>query len=114
MNATTFLAGLSSLTFRDAFNPYVDRCRVHDCKDAPQRRATVLRQMVEVAAAREIDSLWVGRDLGHRGGRRTGLALTDDCHLGLHANHWGIAARRSTLGKPVAERTAAVVWDVLN
>jgi len=29
------------------------------------------------------NTIWMGRDLGYRGGRRTGLALTDEAHLPL-------------------------------
>ena len=56
----------------------------------------------------------VGRDLGYRGGRRTGLALTDDVHIDRHANRWDIVTQRPTIGAIVAERTAAVIWSVLD
>ena len=65
------------------------------------------------AADAELDAIWVGRDLGYRGGRRTGLALTDDVHFAHHLERWGLDARRPTYGKPVAERTAAAIWDIL-
>jgi len=61
----------------------------------------------------EIDSIWIGRDLGYRGGRRTGLALTDDAHLHMHAERWKLSIKRPTRGNVLAERTAAVIWSVL-
>ena len=70
--------------------------------------------MLEAAAKCEIDSVWIGRDLGYRGGRRTGLALTDDVHLYAHAQRWGVSVVRSTKGEAVAERTAAVIWSILS
>lgn len=69
--------------------------------------------MLDAAAATEIDSIWIGRDLGYRGGRRTGLALTDDVHMHAHARRWGITVERPTKSQVVAERTAAVIWSVL-
>jgi Uracil DNA glycosylase superfamily len=52
--------------------------------------------------------------LGYRGGRRTGLALTDDFHIPHHARRWNLDAERPTIGAAVAERTAAVIWSVLD
>jgi hypothetical protein len=69
--------------------------------------------MLKTASDAQIDSLWIGRDLGHRGGRRTGLALTDDVHLAVHATRWNIVVERPTKGSLVAERTAAVIWSML-
>ncbi|WP_197491974.1 uracil-DNA glycosylase, partial [Rhizobium bangladeshense] len=58
--------------------------------------------------------VWVGRDLGYRGGRRTGLALTDEHSLELYAFHLKVfSLERSTHGPPVKERTAASVYRVL-
>lgn len=70
--------------------------------------------MLQAAMEVDIDAIWIGRDLGYRGGRRTGLALTDDVHIDMHAARWGIAAGRPTMGQAVAERTAAVIWGVLS
>lgn len=70
--------------------------------------------MVNRAEEDCIDSIWVGRDLGYRGGRRTGWALTDDIHIARHAERWKLIAERPTIGAAVAERTAAVIWSILN
>ena len=113
MRPVEFVTSLQGLKFENAFNPYSDRCSVHDVSDAPARRARALRGMLEVAADSEIDALWIGRDLGYRGGRRTGLALTDDVHLTVHASRWNISVERATAGTVVAERTAAVIWSML-
>ena len=82
---------------------------VHDLEDAPSRRSEALLDLLEMVVATEIDALWIGRDLGHRGGRRTGLALTDDVHLTIHATRWSVSIERATTGLMVAERTAAVI-----
>lgn len=105
---------LAALKFENCFNPYADRCEVYDRPDAPNRRAKTLSSILERASASPIDAIWIGRDLGYRGGRRTGLALTDDVHVDRHAGRWGVAADCPTIGARVAERTAAVVWKVLD
>lgn len=113
MSAKEILNALAQLEFENTFNPYFDRCPVHDAAEAPELRRYYLVEMLERAASSELDAIWVGRDLGYRGGRRTGLALTDDIHFGNHLVRWGLESKRPTFGEPVAERTAAVVWDIL-
>lgn len=113
MTPTQFVTSLKQLKFENTFNPYSHRCEVHDVEDAPGRRSRALLCMLEAAASAEIDAVWIGRDLGYRGGRRTGLALTDDVHLSVHATRWNVSVERATAGSVVAERTAAVIWSML-
>jgi hypothetical protein len=57
----------------------------------------------------------MGRDLGYRGGRRTGLALTDEYHLpSLEKVYPGCQSRQATHGPAVAERTASEIWAILH
>lgn len=113
MRPKEFVSSIQDIRFENVFNPYADRCDVHDVKDAPNRRGRALLGMLEAASHTEVDALWIGRDLGYRGGRRTGLALTDDVHLSIHAMRWNVSVERATAGTMVAERTAAVIWSML-
>lgn len=114
MKPKQFVEAVSTLDLMNTFNPYSHQCIVHDVDNAPHRRATTLHMLLAKAEDSEIDSFWIGRDLGYRGGRRTGLALTDDVHFLIHARRWGIRAERSTKGEAVRERTAAVIWGALS
>lgn len=110
----SFVERIAAEQFDHCFNPYADRCPVHDSVDAPNRRAKTLSRLVARAEACEVDAIWIGRDLGYRGGRRTGLALTDDIHIAEHLARWGLTAKRPTVGEAVSERTAAVIWQMLS
>lgn len=112
--SANFVSALSAVRFENTFNPYSEICPVYDRHDAPKRRSAFLAAMLEAATKSEIDSLWIGRDLGYRGGRRTGLALTDDVHIDLHARRWNLSVIRPTKGQAVSERTAAVIWSILD
>ena len=114
MTPSSFVKYLQQLEFDHVFNPYTDRCPVHDRADAPERRSANLLSVFESAAGQSVDALWIGRDYSYRGGRRTGLAFTDDEHLDEHALRWGLTLRRPTRGAVVWERSACVVWNILS
>lgn len=114
MRLHPFVEAVAALRFENCFNPYVDRCETHDQHDAPLQRAGALSAILERATSAPIDAIWVGRDLGYRGGRRTGLALTDDVNIYRHSQRWDVAFDRPTVGEAVKERTAAVIWAMLD
>lgn len=114
MTPAQYVDELSKLNFVNTFNPYSNQCDIHDRDEAPACRSQALLAMLEAAVDQEIDSFWIGRDLGYRGGRRTGLALTDDVHIHNHAERWKLSIDRPTKGEMVSEQTAAIVWRVLS
>lgn len=109
-----FVDALSAVTLSDAFNPYSDICAVHDQPDAAARRRQNLLRCLEAAVDVKTESMWIARDLGYRGGRRTGLPLTDEAHLSAAASLFGgVKLERATQGPAVAERTATITWQLL-
>lgn len=116
MTPTEFSRALKTLAFKDTFNPYVHRCPAYDYARAPGHRTGRLLAMLQAAADTEVNAIWIGRDYGWRGGRRTGLAFTDDVHVCEHCSRWGVntGAGRVTKGSEVAERAAAAVWRILS
>lgn len=110
----SFVAALADTRLPSVFNPYSDVCPVHDRYDAAKLRRRNLERFLDAALDARVDTMWIARDLGYRGGRRTGVPLTDEIHLDrAGALLGGIALDRATEGPVIAERTAAVVWRVL-
>ncbi len=110
-----FVARLADIDLDNVFNPYSDRCPVHDLPNASSIRRANLAAVLAQRKAGRVDRIWFGRDLGYRGGRRTGLALTDEATMLSSASACpGAAAMvKATNGSVVAERTAAVIWSVV-
>lgn len=102
------------MRFPDAFNPYSDVCQVHDVPTAPEIRRRNLQAILEAVGDRPVDELWLGLEPTWRGGRRTGLAITDDPRLALHASRWRAAGvTRATRSEGPYEQTAENVWKAL-
>lgn len=115
MNPTIFVSALSKIEIDGVFNPYRDRCDIHDLSDGPAVRKKNLRKYLQSIVDLGSDTIWMGRDLGYRGGRRTGLALTDEGRLNLFAQLYpGSVPEKATKGPIVAERTATEIWNILS
>lgn len=106
---------IASVQLPSVFNPYSDTCPHFDMPDAAKRRRRNLQAQLSAAIEGHIDTIWIARDLGYRGGRRTGLALTDEANLANVALAYrkSLPISRATKGPLVAERTAAVIWRMM-
>ena len=114
MTPRDFVEALAAVRLDNTFNPYTDLCSEFDKPDAPAIRRSNLRLVLEAAIRNGVHSVWIARDLGYRGGRRTGLALTDEYHLPAQAKYFeNLSLQRATKGTPVKERTATVIWEMI-
>jgi len=110
----SFVDALAKVRLEHVFNPYADFCDLHDKVDAPERRRQNLELSLAAAIELDVTTVWVARDLGYRGGRRTGLALTDEAHLDAYsALFHGLPIQKATKGPVVGERTANTIWRML-
>ena len=106
-----FVRDMSEISLPKTFNPYSDICPECDKADADEIRRENLRAALNAALKLNVRTVWIARDLGYRGGRRTGLALTDEGHLESYSEILdGARFQKSTHGPVVSERTASVIW----
>ena len=114
MTPAKFMKAVADTSLPTTFNPWRDTCELHDRADAAARRRDNLERLLVAAIDARVETMWIARDLGYRGGRRTGVPLTDEVHLGsAGALLGGIDLARATHGPVVSERTAAIIWRVL-
>lgn len=114
MNTQSFIEHLRCMSFDRVFNPYRDVCDQHDHSESPAIRRLNLQRYLDTAAQTGIEAVWLGRDCGYRGGRRTGIALTDEIHLEILEGHFGVTGlAKATVGRSIRERTATEVWKII-
>ena len=99
----------------NVFNPYRDVCEVHDDAQSPLKRRQNLEALLQKSIEYGTSTIWFARDLGYLGGRRTGVALTDEVHLKNHSNMFpDLKLSKATTGPVQGERTANMTWDYLD
>ena len=110
-----FVDELGSISLPNVFNPYRDVCAVADHAESAAIRRRNLICYCQAMQAQHVKMLWLGRDLGYRGGRRTGIALTDEFHLDALIRTYRLSGvAKATLGPEMKkERTATEVWKLL-
>lgn len=105
-----FLKDLSAFKAERVFNPWAANCEEVDVEDSFSLRRQNLRTVLCACADADAIDVWIGRDLGWRGGRRTGVALVDEVSLDDYANSIEVAGLvKATAGPVMRERTATEI-----
>ena len=113
MQAPAFVKCLREYKSPNVFNPYAGRCKKYDHNNSAEIRQKNLTYVLLKVIELPLDSIWIGRDLGHRGGRRTGLAFTDEDCLEQAGEYWEVSLKKSTKGEVFKEITASNIWRIL-
>ncbi|OLS21599.1 MAG: hypothetical protein HeimC2_33030 [Candidatus Heimdallarchaeota archaeon LC_2] len=108
---TEFIRLLKLVKSDNLFNPYTDTCPVNDLVDSSLIRTDNLRKYLE--QTRKAKILLIGEAPGHLGCRRTGLAFTDERHIKIANETFGVEFNRATKGGQNKEISALHVWEVL-
>lgn len=105
-----FLNQLTAYEAERVFNPWATNCERVDAECSfAIRRENLRTVMYACASANEVD-VWIGRDLGWRGGRRTGVALVDESSLDDYALSIEVSGlTKATVGPAMRERTATEI-----
>ncbi|MHA2170350.1 MAG: uracil-DNA glycosylase [Candidatus Kariarchaeaceae archaeon] len=115
MDIPNFIKEIQNVDSRDLFNPYRQTCPHHDIPDAQYYRSLNLQHYLNRMQELKPVTLWLGEALGYRGGRRTGLPFTDESNLLELGRLYQLkTVQKTTMGVPVAERTATSIWNTLN
>ncbi|MFW9991654.1 MAG: uracil-DNA glycosylase [Candidatus Odinarchaeota archaeon] len=109
-----FVMKLSDIQSSNLFNPYSDRCILHDKPDGPVIRRNNLEKYLAHLADNKPPTIWVGEALGYLGGRRTGLPFTDERHLACFSEVFQTEQmEKATETGPLPEKTAGTIWKLL-
>ena len=117
MSPSDFVERLAAVRLNPetVFNPYSDTCPCgHDLPNAPKLRRKNLTAVLTAAMSVGPVDLWVGQEPGHKGARRTGLALTDDDTLPRMSEMFGVELEKATRTSGVREDTAQAAWEILS
>jgi hypothetical protein len=105
-----FMSCLTSFKFKAAFNPWTDNCELSDAAESHRVRRRNLHSVLDACSKAEDVDIWIGRDLGWRGGRRTGVPFVDEHTLVSYGDSIEVSSlAKATIDPPLRERTATEV-----
>ncbi|MQW92270.1 hypothetical protein GFH30_03450 [Acinetobacter wanghuae] len=116
-NLKSIISDLSKKQFTNTFNPYKDICDLYDVHTANKIRLENLKLYLEYFSTLDSIDLWIGRDLGYKGGRRTGIPFTSENNINslnskLNLN-LQIVSKEKNLSSEVSANTIWTMYEKL-
>lgn len=109
------ISELSKQSFEDSFNPYKDTCDYFDAKNSYKVRKKNLEEYLEYFSKLNTIDLWIGRDLGYKGGRRTGIPFTSENNIEKLNLKLGLNLKILSNSKIISSEVSAnTIWEIFN
>lgn len=106
---------ISNYKFIDSFNPYKDICEYFDAPNSHKVRKKNLEKYLEHFSKLDSIDLWVGRDLGYKGGRRTGIPFTSENNIDTLNLKLGLDLKIESKSKVISSEVSAnTIWEIFN
>jgi uracil-DNA glycosylase len=106
---------LSTQNFTDSFNPYRDLCEYFDVPESCKVRKKNLENYFEYFSKFDAVDLWIGRDLGYKGGRRTGIPFTSENNISNLNSKLGLNLKIESNSKVISSEVSAnTIWEIFN
>lgn len=106
---------ISNHKFIDSFNPYNDICEYFDAPNSHKVRKKNLEKYLEYFSKLDSIDLWVGRDLGYKGGRRTGIPFTSENNIDTLNFKLGLDLKVESKSKVISSEVSAnTIWEIFN
>lgn len=114
-NINSIIQRLSINSFDNSFNPYSDICSHFDNSESNKIRRNNLEKYLKYFSKLDSIDIWIGRDLGYKGGRKTGIPFTSENNIALLNENLGLDLQIASNSKIISsEISANTIWEVFN
>jgi hypothetical protein len=111
----SFIHEVSNHDFKNSFNPYKDTCETFDTQNSYKVRKKNLEKYLNYFSKLDSIDLWIGRDLGYKGGRRTGIPFTSENNIETLNLKLGLDLKVVSKNKIISSEVSAnTIWEIFS
>lgn len=111
----SFIHEVSNQDFKNSFNPYKDTCENFDTQNSCKVRKKNLEKYLNYFSKLDSIDLWIGRDLGYKGGRRTGIPFTSENNIETLNLKLGLDLKVVSKNKIISSEVSAnTIWEIFS